>query len=282
MYDTGYERVVGPLGISIGTEIMLESLFPMGNNRYDPDRKIPNVLKPNDYKIHYYNIYTLARNLLGSYKNRSDQDAVMNDNTLIVELVHEINVINSLYNEYKCNPVLFIPIYDKVYKGLNLDKQVVIADKTSKLISYIIYYFKREKYDIDMDILSNTYKLKPTTDKVLITTHLPVDLLNRRILKNLLLLESYTGKLKNNKEWYNKYHKIGKLNLDIFPFNEEVYYILGDDYMIRPMRLTLRRDLHKLASEKRWTQYTDWVKVKADLVKSSTFSELIKNYKRLY
>ena len=279
---SGYERVVGPLGISIGTEIMLESLFPLEGERYDPDRKIPNILKLNDYKIHYYDIYTLARNLLGSYKNRSDQEAIMNNNILIDELMHEVNVINSLYDGYKCEPVLFVPIYDKVYKGLNLDKSVVITDKTLQLINYITFHLKKERYDINMDVLSNTYKLKSTTNKVLITTHLPVDLLNIRILKNLLLLESYTGKLKNSKEWYNKYHKIGKLNLDIFPFVEEIYYILGDDYMVRPMKLALRRDLHQLAATKNWTQYTDWVKVKSDLLKSSIFNKLIKNYKRLY
>lgn len=281
MFDE-VERVVGPLGISIGTEVMLESLFPSDGNRYDPDRKIPNILNPNDYEKHYYNIYTLARNLLGSYKSKNTREALMSNSDLMDELIDEINVIASLYDDYKCEPVLFIPIYDKIYKGLNINKDVVITDTTLQLINYIIFHLKKKKYDITTEIVSNTYKLKATSHKVLITTHLSVDLLNGRILKNLLLLESHTGKLKTKKEWYNKYHKIGKLNLDVFPFTEELYYILGDNYIVRTMKLAIRRELHKLATDSKWNQYTDWVKVKSDLLKEPMFEELIKNYKRLY
>ena len=58
------ERVIGSTGISIGTHLMLESLFTKDIDHFDKERVIPNELDINKYSYHIYNVITIARNII--------------------------------------------------------------------------------------------------------------------------------------------------------------------------------------------------------------------------
>jgi len=278
-------RVIGGFGVSIGTDIMLESLFVPNGKRYDESREIPNKVDLNKYSIHYYNLFTLTRNYLASFPYQERKNIkmfLMKDSTLLDLVIDEVNQIATLYDGFTCKPVLFIPNYDKVYKGLNKDKDVVISDENYILMQYVLYHLKKKKYNLELDVLANGYKLTPTSKKVIITTHIYVDLLNYFKVPNLYLLESHTGRLKDKKFFNTKYHPLGKRTLDVFPFIEELLYILGDKIISKPMKLTIRRELHNLAVENKWSSYTNRLKVLQDMYKNSILEPLVKNYKRVY
>ena len=279
------DRVIGGFGVSIGTDVMLESLFTPTGKRYDESREIPNKIDPNSFDKHYYNLFTLTRNYLASYPYQDRKNIklfIMKDSTLLDLVMEEVNLIASLYDGYKCKPVLFIPDYTKVYKGLNKDKEVVISDDNYMLTQYVTHYLKKKKYDLELDVVANTYRVPASSKKTMITTHIYTDLLNYFKIPNLYLLESHTGRLKDKKFFNGKYHPIGKLTLEVFPFIEELLYILGDKIISKPMKLGIRRELHKLAVDKKWSSYTNRLKVLQDINKNDILEPLIKNYKRVY
>lgn len=272
------DRTVTSFGLSIGTGLALESIFDPTTDRYDNDRDIPNRVNIETYKIHIFNIFTLARNLLNSV-NDKDKDSLLNNKHFLETLKDEIYVINSLYEDKKCKPVIFIPNYAKVYKHMNAGKDTGITKayvENEKILSKLKYL----TLDDDIRVIKGSYKLPSISGKVLITTSIPVDLLNKSI--SLDLLESHTGKLKTKKDFYTKFHKLGKTSLENIPFLQEMVYLLGDGSVVLPFSLKLRRMLHALSLEKNWTNRTTSMKVRYDISKVDELAAIIKNFKSIF
>jgi len=277
-------RTLSSFGISIGTGIMLESLFEPTFDRYDESREIPNKINVDKYNIHYYNIFTLARNVLSAISStRIKIDTLLNNNLLMQTVVDEINTIYELYDGRKCEPVLFIPDYTKLYREMNINKDGSVINNDYMVREYILKHLKQGIQSINMSLsVNNKHILKRNAGKVMITTHIPVDLLNVVHNKNLFLLESHTGKLKGYTEFYTKLHKIGKLNLEVFPFIEEIVFILGDKAVSLPMKLAIRRELHKVAIESGWSSYTSKLVVMKHIMKNDILRSVISEYKKNY
>jgi len=276
------DRTITSFGLSIGTGLMLESALEPTEPRHDESREIPVNINLNDYKLHYFNIFTLARNVVNSISDKRVKDGIMNSKVLMDTIMEEVNIIASLYQDVKCKPILFIPDYTKLYKSMNVGKEAKLSSKDYLLQQYVISSIKNKVYDVSMDVLHNTYLLKPDSASILITTHIPVDLLNFNKLPNLKLLESHTGKLKDKHMWYGKLHPIGKNPMNIFPFIEELVFILGDKNVSQPMKLGIRRILHAFAVERKWSTFTNRLIIVQDLKKVPELKEVMKDYKRMY
>lgn len=279
------ERVLSSFGVSIGTGLALESLFEPTTERYDINREIPNKIDVNKYRYHYYNVFTLMRNIISSLVTKySNVDEMFMDDSLLQVLIEELYVIESLYSGSKCEPILFIPDYTMLYKKMNVGKENTdsLVTKEYMVRSYVTGYIKRNKYKFPIRTIFGTYKLIPSIERCMILTHIPVDLLNVDKVSRLELLESNTGKIKGRSEWYSKYHKIGKNPMNIFPYIEELVYILGDGHIVLPMGLVTRRSLYQIASDSKWTSHTGHMKVVNDLNKVSAFKELLSKMKYAY
>jgi len=238
------ERTLTSFGVSIGTGLMLESLFKPTEVRYDTTRDIPKNIKIDSYKYHYYNIYTIARNIKNSIQDRANVGILYTNNNLLDTVIEEVNTINALYENSKCMPILFIPTYDDLIKKINKGKDGNLVNTDYLLREYIKNSINGNTVNTPMKIATGKkHLLGGDNSSMLITTHIPVDLLNFKKSKNLKLMESHTGKLKIPREWYSKYHKIGKLPLEVFPFMEELVYILGDGVISLPMKLNIRLDI---------------------------------------
>jgi len=274
------ERLFSSFPVSIGTGLMLESLFTPTISRYDPDREIPDVIKVDGYKIHYYSIFTIARNIVMAC-NYKDKDKIYRSPYLVQDIIEEVNVINSLYVNSKCKPVLFIPKYEEVYKSLNKNKKDTMT-KAYIEQQYIYNALKNVVLRVDMEILANTNKLPDSYDNMLITTSNLPDLLNVNRIRNLFLLESHTGKLRSKKEFNLKYHPIGKRPLSLFPFMEELVYLLGDKRFVRPVSISLRVKLYELALDNKWTYNTTRSKVISDINKISELKTALSSFRSVY
>ena len=170
------------------------------------------------------------------------------------------------------------------------DYKIPIANLNYKKDSHSWYYYL-ELIDklAKRTIVNNTivkvltdYKLPRITENVLITSHIQLDYLNVKNIPNLDILQSHTGELVPTKDFNSKYHPIGSKTLEVFPFIEELYFYLGDNTLIKPVKVSLRYQLHELAITNKWNFRTTREKVVNDLKKNSELYDILKNYKHIY
>jgi len=273
------DRKLSSFGVSIATGLMLESLFQPTTKRYDNDRVIPNEVNVNNYKMHIYNVYTLMRNIYASLPNKT---MVMKGRDIMDLLEDELNIINSLYDGSKCTPVLYIPDYTSILKNMAVDKTTHI---TKGYLDYRDYYniLKSNKLTTDIQVLKAKLKLPTSTSRVLITTSYPIDLLNIKYINRLELIESNTGVVKTADKFYTKYHKIGKRDMSIFPFDERLLHILGDGKIIASMKVSIKLLLYNTAIDNKWNSKTKSFKLGNDMKQTdNVLGQLLNNYKSTF
>ena len=275
------ERTVSSFGISIGTGIALESMFTPTTERYDDKREIPNELKVNSYGAHIINVYTLARNIVQATLVK-DKSAIYESSKLLDVVIEEIYTIAALYEDTKCDLFIFQPDYSKPYLEMNVGKKKILSKDYIDYVSMKSTLSDLSNKELPVEIIDKTFKLPDTNEKVLITTHYPIDLLNSNRIYNLLLLESHTGKLKSKTEWYSKYHKIGTRSLNVFPFLEQLIYLLGDGGMIKPVGISIRVALFNLATDKKWSMRTTYEKFREDIKSEDLVLKALLNYRKIY
>ncbi len=273
------DRTYSSFPLSIGTGLALESLFENTIDRYDKTRDIPNKLKVDDYKFHVFSVYTLARNIIAA-TNVKNRDLVIYNKDFMNAVLEEINVIGGLYNNTKCKPIIFMPNYTKVAQVLNYGKESATGKLYNELVK-LYTVLKDLPKKASLPVITD-FKMVTTEGKVLITTSVVADLLNVKNIRQLSLLESHTGRLKEKIDWNTKYHSIGSKPLEVFPFMEELLYILGDNTITCPLKLSVRTELFNIAHDNNWTGKTTREKVIYDISKSSLIKEIFTNYKKLF
>lgn len=272
-------RTLSSFPLSIGTGIMLESVFSNTIPRYDATRKIPNLVKIDDYSTHVYNVFTLARNILSATPVKEKNKLIM-DEYFIPTLLDEVYNLASMYNLTKCKLVIFMPSYKSVLKNMNIGKDTLNHTDAFMwdLMNSVIYKFK---HLFEIGMITDTYHIPKYKEKILLTTSYPVDLLNKS--GDITLLESHTGKLKPKWDWYTKLHKIGTKPMNVFPFIEELVYILGDGNLVLPTPLKQRQLLYEVAVKNNWTARTTKDKIMFDLKRDDkTIHSLLTTYSNLY
>ncbi len=257
--------------MSVGTGLMLETIFEPLTNRIDVSRDIIKI-PINEYKIHFYNVETLIRNIIQSVKHPEARKYVLKDtngpSAVVETLISELEVLKELYANSTCKPIVFIASYQSLYKNLikmNNNQELSIPKLAMRnFVDTVIKIFKLSGYN-NIDIQKIDYKLPVVSGKSLITTHITFDLLNVNKNRNLFLLESHTGKLKDRSLFYTKYHTMGKLDLTVFPFQELLLYIIGDGTIIKPLKFKVRSELHDIAIEKKWTTFTTLARIRSNI-----------------
>lgn len=269
------DRIVSGFNISIGTGIALESLFDPTKDVYDTDREFEKV-DIEKYKIHYINAATLIRNIFSAVPTIS-QNQLLNDlhvNDVIYRtLIEELYIISNLYKDVKTTEViLFIPDYNSLSINIAEKKHKINTSKKEQIdnISFEVLSLLRSKLktiNLPMTVITGTHLLPKTIDKVLITTHIGMDLNNITRIPKLDLLESHTGKLKTKKMFYTKYHPVGKEDMSRLPWTEDLSYIFGDGVITNPMELKIRREVLEISKENHWNPLTTASKVQGDISK---------------
>ena len=266
------EDCIGDTGIHMSTSVPLETLLRLELYK--------------EFNFWYINIYTLIRNFLDCIEGDTDDKVKMfkkhQFDRFVKELSNDINVIAELLGD-KITVYLYRPDYTKLSKNLDNFKQL---DEFTSIRYYLLKYQKQISESVETNIkfsVTDTNHRLPKNNNVLITTHIPMDLLNFSNNHNVFLLESFTGVLKGRKEWNTKYHKLGKKDMSVFPFYEELYWILGDNMFIKPQPVKVREQLYKVALDKNWNSSTGKNKMLYDLhSKMPDLYKQIKSIKRFY
>lgn len=266
--------------LSIGIGLMMESVLEL-RNKVDNKREIPQKVDLKKYNIHAFNSLTMLREAVTSMANtvvkpnNSEALKKMNTTEFIIkykrkELINivkdDMNLIFNLYNGSGVIPVLYFPTYTLMYTRLNKGKEI----KPTKKVDEINLYFElsKELYDNKTGLLCSTLKVdKPikSENKLLITTSFPIDF-------HLLsgdLLETHTGKLKDKHKLNTKFKPIPNVDLSNIPFNQTTHRIFGDNTLIAPLPMPLRREVIEVSLKKKWNTHTS-----EELIKEQTKSIL--------
>lgn len=276
------DRTTTSFGVSIGTGLLLESLFTPTTERYDPERVIPPHVDP--FKYHHYciNVYTLMRNLLNSIKvtvTLGEVDTKVLAELVVEEILTEIRILQSLASSVELPEdwlVVYIPTYVKLVQQFNVNKDIKLKQIQNMLATFQLYSPYLDRITLSNVIKLSSNKLPTIYNNSLITTHFTLDLLNSNYLT---LIESHTGILKDNHTWYTKYHPVGKEDLSRLPMSDIVLYILGDHTLVRGLGTTVKKELLRVAEDKNWTYRTTRDKIVSNLKDNEILSEAIKDFK---
>ncbi len=253
-------------GISIGTGIMLESIFDL-KNRYDTDREIPNKVDIDHYDYHIYNLHTIVRNVLNSLPKPNNG---LNEKDLKNYVIDDINMVNSYYEDIDCIPLLGLNNYDKLYKEFNKVKEYKATKNLLSLIE-LNQWIKDNEFEkvrgLEMGILKP--KKMDKYDTLITTSYL----LDNEIYGVCDLLESHTGVFKSKHKWNTKYHPVGKHDLSHLPYDKNIHKILGDKTYVVPIKLSLRMKLLEIADN--WNTRTTTSRIREAINKDSELKTYI-------
>jgi len=269
-------RDMTSFGISIGTGLALETLFNPTTERYDNTRSVDKV-DGNKFSVHYYNVYTLARNMLTSLTSVKDKDKIIKNRDFVNTLKDEILIISSLYTGLDSIFVLYIPSdIKKKHQAFNVDKDKTLT-KSYLEYSSLERSITELKIKLATDKINIVDKLPDVNTDFLLFDHFLVDFM---VLNNhAWLLESHTGKVKPYSKLSNKYHPIGPRDLSHLPMSQLLLYILGDKTLVVPLSISLRIELYNLSIECNWTPKTTRAKMLMDFDKSEPIKQFMLKYK---
>lgn len=270
-YSLLKERTTSAFPLSIGTSYAMESLFEGTENPYDPDRKIPNRINLLDYNSFWINLSTLYRNIYSALPKEAAMKAnpeilskiLDNECRLIQSIVHQHTYPDYSVMFYLCNYAEYTEI-KKVPGHLlrRLTTQIQIAQKDLENGSLKQFLLNNHEHPLKY---CHQQIHHYSTDKILMMTHINLDLLSYPTAKSLDLLESHTGLLKKRSLWYTRFHSIKEEVLNTLPFLLPILLVLGDRHMFKPMRMSTRLGLLSISRDQRWTSVTTQAKVKLDV-----------------
>jgi len=249
--------MISPLGISIPFSSVLETL-------------VSNNLQ-NQYMNWFINIRTWYEHYMDCLDGNVEVKTrilKLHKTTLAKEIADDINNFLHILNDKRyenLNIVFYYPTYRTIEKYVSNFRTI----DDFKGFKHIVRYYEKTMLNAiisyaDINVNKIDYVL-PLVPKTIITTHAPMDLLNFTSISDNVLLEPFTGKLKLKRDWYTKYHPLGKKDMSVFPFVEELFWILGDKHFVKPYPVKIRERLYELAIKKNWTYTTGKVKVRMDL-----------------
>ena len=260
MFDAASSRTVSAFPLSVGTSLAFESVFASENPSVDPDRKIPQQIKITDYNKLWINVGTLFRNMYNAidrnaikYATAADAaDAIQSEMDFIDDLVHA-------ESNGQTSTVFYICTYDDLTSRFKMGSlrlpRTDIQLQYAKLYKSTLEVIKRRANAGRIrEVLEYKSKFSGGSSDVLIFTHFPIDLLNAPKFRRMDLLESHTGILKKQTDWYTKYYEGRDLNM--LPLNGILLTVFGDDHHFRPQTRAMKEAVLTVAKERRWTVLT--------------------------
>ena len=252
-------RDMGDIPDSIGTSFAIQSLF----NKH-PDKKPEKYLPAARADGIYINVRTLLRNMFNA--TESAKVTLVKPDDYLRALKSELTEIKdyiSSQEESKLKVYYYLPTYKSLHKEFgstaelreprtDLQKSKLEIEKAVfvKLEQELLSLDKDKRYvnitDMGVDAAEREIGL--------LLTHYPVDLLYSKGFSKLLLLESHTGQIKGENEWYTKFSAVASERI---PFNKAMLIFFGDSGgMFKPQHHKARDALLAVAEKYKWNYQT--------------------------
>lgn len=263
------ERKVSGFQLSISTGMAMETLFNLRGPAYDKDRTPPPKVSLSDYQAVYINIDTLLRNIINA-ATYSDARQLRPD--MVGEaLCEEIELIQNLCTiegRGSILPVFYDTSYASFYRAKTPEYQLRLPT-TEKQIAWFRALEGGKQFCIQKGYPVTAFGetgIRPTkpNQKALIMSHVAPDLLSYRNFDSLELLESHTGKIKTRRQWNTKYSPMGSEKFENMPWCKPLLCWLGDQHVLSPLSITIRKKIFDLSKLRRWTPMTESATVHND------------------
>lgn len=262
------ERATSSYPVSIGTAIALESLFPSRDQRYDDTKERAKPINFDKDYIFLINLGTMFRNLVSSVQ--SDAAKNLSAEKLAEVLYAETQVIQSLCANEGNGKIVpyFYDVDHGKYVG-TVHRYIKFREATTPMAKL---YDQKERATIKMvkdfglDVLKITNRRDfPGAMDSFMLSHYPIELSAYRNYRNLLLVESHTGRIKDRSKWGSKYYKVGDFDMSQLPFTKKLLLLFGDRNHIHPADMKVRKQLVEVAQKGRWTPMTTDSKIIFDI-----------------
>jgi hypothetical protein len=254
-------RTVSSFDVSIATGLSLESLFDPTAKRYDVERTPPTRVDIGRYDSFGFNLLTLARNIVRSY---STADTLQLDRRLVDALLtYEVGRIRELFAPYNTKVFFYYPQYTTVHKTKNILIQIRKSNTSKQLLEHdlthdsVKQYYKENKNEVVF-----CDELPTSNTRTMIFSSYLLDMVNYDRFRELSLLESTTGVVRDRSTMYQRYYN-GK-NIYPLPFTRGLLMVFGDHGMFRPADAKVRATIIETATKMKWTPFTTKEKVKHD------------------
>ncbi|WP_233875076.1 hypothetical protein [Paraburkholderia adhaesiva] len=285
-------RTMGYFPLSVGTSLALEGALGIHPDHQESPAPILR------YEELWCNLKTLFRNCMGALDKTTASTAQPDE--LAWTLQEEIDQLASLVAEAthnRCRTVYYVSKYAGLaqrypFATLRMDstarQKQYAAIQTDAIAQLLNASGDQQKQDQQEDELRRgrisvfDLKLKPVTSarspppKVLLLSHYPYDLFSAKRFRDMALLESHTGRLKEKALWHTKYAQ-GR-ELAMIPFREDLIQVFGDSELFAPMRLEVRRELLQIAQKMQWNPTTTYERIAlgVDLMKNPYARDVLK------
>lgn len=254
--DERYDHEIktqGKFALSIGTSLAIETIFNVNDN-------VPPINPPpfKSYQYLYVNVRTLIRNMNGAVLK--ELKTVWSVDKYLEELTNELDTLPEIINDYskgKMQVVFYIDTYKDIKKHypnaiLRQTKgPVALAYEAleNELVNLLLKTNHREKHAINV---YNCKVLLPK-EKVLLFSHIPMDLIPYAHTSRCDLLESHTGAIKDRYKWFTKLNSSG---LERVPFGKFSIQVFGDSKHFAGLSHRYKRALIDVAKDSWWSQDT--------------------------
>lgn len=228
------------------------------------------------WTLYLINVETIIRDRKQDTKSMEDiARAVLLDCTVLAQYIAAYNSL-TLPPQMKQPPIIcfYLPHYEKLPPAYLKDKLPAgtdirwkIRDNIEKILAKEGYQenFESTKIIFDIvgknggwphkDLLKDLVAMQEGLRfrKALMVSHIPLDFHLYRVFSEFTILESYTGALKQQKQFGKKV-----FNDDTLPFNKYLHLLLGDKWYLKSMLApAIKKQLKERASREHWTVIPD-------------------------
>jgi hypothetical protein len=252
-------REMGDISVSIGTSFAIQSLF----NKH-PDKKPEKYLPAARVDGIYINVRTLLRNMFNA--TETSRILTTKPKDYLTALKSELTDIKAYIDSQegsKLKVYFYLPTYASLHKefGKTAELRIPKTDLQKQKLEIekeVFGKLEQELLSLDEDkryVNITDMGVKPSNREIgLLLTHYPVDLLYSPGFSKLLLIESHTGQIKGENEWYTKFSATATERI---PFNKAMLTFFGDSGgMFKPQHHKARDALMSVADKYKWTYQT--------------------------
>lgn len=257
-------REVGELPVSVGTSLAIEGL------------RQPNLP---DYDYLWINLRTLYRNIQQAVDipTRDSMTPKMVQDVMLDEMNHIHDAVTVLSGGritpqwYVSEPTTLARILpEAIIRSPQTDLQKMVYDLCEQAVAPIVKLLGADAL-VFRPLLHGA-------GRTLLLTHYPTDLLGQRTFKELMLLESHTGKIKRPLEFNTKLTG-SQDEVRQLPFNGFTLSVFGDNnVLLRQMPIKMRTLVLEVAKKYNWSPMTTRDKIAMSI--GTIRDELGKQYLR--
>jgi hypothetical protein len=257
---------LGEYPISVGTSLALEGFFRKEpNNRQERIRTAITKL--------WVNLETVVRNAIEAYPSDNLKTLPLND--VVDSVFEDVEAIQTTIRDQSEGSVALVLYYEDPEERKWLFPHAqwrVPTTERKKRISLLHDLATRQVSGMMLEkkMPLNIIKRRPPVshDHVAILTHHIHNLFWERSFGYLVLLESYTGALKDANLWSGKMKGVDVR--DQMPFNPLTLQILGDGSLFAGESRVIQRELKVLARNANWTKVTTRERILNDISRQGT------------